>query len=78
LAQIGDDEFVIVGQYARVRIEPVASADGHGAMAASVEEGHFDDTGHWRMERRWNGDQIDWGLNFTGRPTVLKVRMGRY
>jgi len=78
IAQIGDDEFVIVGQYARLRIEP-AAAEGHsGAMIASAEEGRFDASGRWVMERRWNGDQVDSGLNLTGRPTILKVRMGRY
>ena len=29
-----------------------------------VEEGTFDN-GRWVMERRWNGDQIDYGLNLT-------------
>jgi hypothetical protein len=30
------------------------------------------------MERRWNGDQVDWGLNFTVQPRVLKVKMAKY
>ena len=47
-------------------------------MAARVEEGRFDASGRWVMERNWNGDQVDWGLNLTGRPVLLKVRMGRY
>ena len=78
IAQIGDDEFVIVGQYARVRIEPAAEEGRSGAMIASAEEGRFDASGRWVMERRWNGDQVDSGLNVTGRTTILKVRMGRY
>jgi beta-galactosidase GanA len=78
VAQISDDEFVIVGQYARVRLEGLPIAGNHGTMIARAEEGRFDAAGHWVMERNWNGDQVDWGLNFTGRPTVLKVRMGRY
>ena len=78
VAQIGDDEFVIIGQYARLRIEP-RSLDGKlGGMIASAEEGRFDAAGRWVMERRWNGDQVDHGLNFTGRPVVLKVKMGHY
>lgn len=32
----------------------------------------------WVMERNWNGDQVDSGLNLTGRPVVLKVRLGTY
>ncbi|MBV9528699.1 DUF5597 domain-containing protein, partial [Sphingomonas sp.] len=41
-----------------------------------VEEGTYQD-GRWMMERRWNGDQTDYGLNFT-RPVLLKVRLGTY
>jgi beta-galactosidase GanA len=78
VAQIGPDEFVITGQHARVRIAPSQDLPGHGAMFARVEEGHFDAAGKWVMERNWNGDQTDWGLNFTAVPVILKVRMGRW
>ncbi len=79
VAQLGPDEFVITGQHARVRVGPSQPlAQGHGAMFARVEEGHFDATGRWVMERNWNGDQTDWGLNLTATPVILKVRMGRY
>ena len=77
IAQVADDEFVIVGQHARVRIASTAQ-QGNGAMFARVEEGHFDPSGKWVMERNWNGDQTDWGLNLTATPVILKVRMGRY
>ena len=77
IAQVGDDEFVIVGQHARVRIAPTV-AQGNGAMFARVEEGRFDAAGKWVMERNWNGDQTDYGLNLTAHPVILKVRMGRY
>jgi hypothetical protein len=33
--------------------------------------------GKWLMERRRNGDPVDWGLNFTAQPRVLKVNMAR-
>jgi hypothetical protein len=29
------------------------------------------------MARRWNGDQVDYGLNLAA-PTLLKVRLGTY
>ena len=45
-------------------------------MCQCVEEGMFAG-GSWVMSRRWNGDQIDYGLNLT-RPVLLKVRMGTY
>ncbi|HYP34544.1 MAG TPA: DUF5597 domain-containing protein, partial [Burkholderiaceae bacterium] len=79
IAQLGPDEFVITGQHARVRLAPAQPLPaGHGAMFARVEEGRFDAAGQWVMERNWNGDQTDWGLNFTTAPVILKVRMGRY
>jgi hypothetical protein len=78
IAQIGDDEFLIVGQLARVRLSGEPAPGGLGTTLVQVEEGSFDSHGRWLMERRWNGDQVDWGLNLTARPTTLKVRMGRY
>lgn len=76
IAQVDDDEFVLVGQFARVRID---DTEGSGrAQIVAAEQGRFDAQGRWVMERRWNGDQVDWGLNFTGNPVVLKVKMGRY
>ena len=76
IAQIADDEFILVGQLARVRID---DADASGkALIDHVEEGRFGSDGRWVMERRWNGDQVDWGLNFTARPRVIKVKLGHY
>lgn len=73
VAQIGADEFLIVGERSRVRIEPA----GHEGFMLRAEEGRFDDKGQWRMTRVWNGDQVDWGLNLPAKPVVLKVRMAR-
>ena len=79
LAQVGPDEFVLTGQHARVRFAPaVPLPPTQGAMFARVEEGHFDAAGQWVMERNWNGDQTDWGLNLGATPVILKVRMGRW
>jgi len=79
IAQTGDDEFIVIGQYARVRIEPLVAGDGRGGAAVvRAEQGRFGPDGRWQMERNWNGDQTDYGLNLTGQPVVLKVRMGHY
>jgi hypothetical protein len=43
-----------------------------------VEEGHYDQQGRWTFERIWNGDQTDYGLNFTTLPQVLHVRLAIY
>ncbi|MEK8033848.1 DUF5597 domain-containing protein [Ideonella sp. DXS29W] len=78
IAQTGDDEFVVVGQYARVRFEPDLAPGQLGSMLARVEEGHHDIQGQWQVDRLWNGDQVDYGLNLTATPLTLKVRLGRY
>jgi beta-galactosidase GanA len=75
IAQIGPGEFVLVGQRARVKL---SSTSGKPGLYARVEEGRFDAAGKWTMERNWNGDQTDYGLNLPATPTVLKVRMGSY
>ena len=75
IAQIGDDEFLIVGQRTRVRMEGGPEASG---FMLHAEEGRFDDKGRWQMERVWNGDQVDSGLNLTAEPVMLiKVTMAR-
>jgi hypothetical protein len=84
IAQISDNEFIIVGQHARVKIEAAGantsmpSMWGRAEVLGRAEEGHFDASGKWVMERNWNGDQVDFGLNLTGNPVVLKVKMGTY
>jgi beta-galactosidase GanA len=78
IAQIGPDEFVIVGQQIRVKLSGNGPNAGKPSMYARVEEGHFEADGKWVMERNWNGDQTDYGLNLPATPTVLKVRMGTY
>lgn len=75
VAQLSDDEFLVVGDHVRVTFD---AADGKpGAMVMRVEEGGFRD-GRWVMSRLWNGDQTDYGINLIDRPQILKVTMGRY
>ncbi|WP_229210089.1 DUF5597 domain-containing protein [Duganella sp. Root1480D1] len=78
LAQIGDNEFVVVGQNVRLNFEGAGANAGKPSMYARVEEGRFDAAGKWIMERNWNGDQTDWGINLTANPTVLRIRLGTY
>jgi len=78
LAHIGDNEFVVVGQNVRLNFEGAGTNAGKPSMYARVEEGRFDAAGKWVMERNWNGDQTDYGINLTANPTVLKIRLGTY
>lgn len=76
IIQLGADEFLLAGDDVRVRFELAEPASGEQSQFLSVEEGTFEN-GRWIMRRRWNGDQIDYGLNLTV-PTLLKVRLGTY
>ena len=78
IAQIADNEFIVVGQHARVKFDTAGANAGKPSMYGRVEEGYFDANGKWVMVRNWNGDQVDSDLNLTGNPVVLKVRLGTY
>jgi beta-galactosidase GanA len=77
IAELDDDEYLVTGFDVRVTFRPSAPLAGRQFLLQRVEEGRFED-GNWVFERVWNGDQTDWGLNFTGTPHVLKVRLGTY
>ena len=42
-----------------------------------VEEGTYDN-GVFKFLRIWNGDETDWGLNFSAEPVVLRVSVATY
>jgi beta-galactosidase GanA len=70
VVQLGDDEFLVAGTHCRVDIEPLGA--GKQRQFQHVEEGSYD-KGTWKPVRIWNGDQNDWGLNFTSAPQILRV-----
>ena len=76
VAQLDPDTFLVTGDHVRLHIDPSPSGPRHPLMVR-VEQGHFDQ-GKWVMDRVWNGDQTDYGLNFIDTPYLLKVTMGRY
>jgi len=75
MIQTGDDEFLIAASDCRVRISPAAGTAAEGTGPLRVEEGHFGPDGTWIMDRVLNGDQTDYGLNFTARPMLIRVRL---
>jgi len=76
LIQIGPDEFLVAGSDIRLEFSLDRPESGENSQFLDVEEGTFVN-GQWRMARRWNGDQVDYGLNLAT-PTLLKVRLGTY
>ena len=76
VAELEPNEYLVTGYHARIRFER-AQQNRAPFMLARVEEGHYEG-GKWIFERIWNGDQTDWGLNFTSLPQVLRVRLADY
>lgn len=77
IIELAEDEFLVTGFRSRVTFLPSQEIEHKKTMIVRVEEGHFAN-GEWVFERVWNGDQTDWGLNFTSRPHVLKVKLATY
>jgi beta-galactosidase GanA len=80
VAQLGPEEFLVTGVHAKVDFEPVTTATGADKpqrLWAVVEEGSYVD-GKWKTTRIWNGDQTDYGLNFTSQAQVLRVRLATF
>ncbi|MES2675107.1 MAG: DUF5597 domain-containing protein [Pseudomonadota bacterium] len=77
IAQLSENEYLVTAYKARVEFKPSTEINDAKYMIDRVEEGHYE-KGEWIMERVWNGDQTDWGLNFATRVHWLKVRMATY
>jgi hypothetical protein len=73
IAQLADNEFLVTGIHCRVDF----AASGKQRQFLRVEEGTYED-GVFQPIRIWNGDQTDWGLNFTSAPQVLQVSLATY
>ena len=77
VGQLSTNEFLVTGMDARVQFHLPASAKDQRVQILRVEEGRYE-TGEWKFLRLWNGDQTDWGLNFTHLNRVVRVRLGKY
>ena len=75
IAQLGVDEFLVAGFFCRVDFHMADATSGKQRQFLRVEEGTYED-GKFKPVRIWNGDQTDWGLNFTSAPQVLRVSLG--
>jgi beta-galactosidase GanA len=76
VAQLGPDEFLVAGIDCRVQfVAPVHS--GKQVQLLRVEEGRYDGA-TWIPARLWNGDETDYGLNFGGKGSLLRVKVGSY
>jgi beta-galactosidase GanA len=76
IARLGPSEYLVTGFHARVDFALTDPGKRH-LMLERVEEGHYVD-GQWVFDRLWNGDQTDYGLNFTAEPQLLRVKLATW
>ncbi len=74
VAKLGEHEYLVTGLFCRVDFRSTAA--GKQRQFIRVEEGTYD--GAFHPTRIWNGDQTDWGLNFTSTPQVLRVTLDTF
>jgi beta-galactosidase GanA len=74
IAKTGENEFLVTGAFCRVDFKPVP---GGQRDFLRVEEGGYEN-GTWHPSYIWNGDETDWGLDFSSAPQVLRVSLGTY
>ncbi len=77
VGELGEDRFLVAGYFCRVDFQPKDGAAGLQREYVRVEEGRYEE-GVFRPIRIWNGDETDWGLNFSSAPQVLQVWLGTY
>jgi len=77
VASLGPNEFLVAAIDCRVQFALPVPTGGKQAQMLKVEEGHYDGT-KWVPTRLWNGDETDYGLNFGGKGSLLRVTMGSY
>jgi beta-galactosidase GanA len=74
VARLSDNDFLVAGFFCRVDFHDSA---GKQRQFMRVDEGSYHN-GIFKPFRIWNGDQTDYGLNFTSEPQILHVRVGTF
>jgi hypothetical protein len=74
VAKIGENEFLVTGAFCRVDFK--AASGGQRDFLRVEEDGYV--KGTWQPLSIWNGDETDWGLDFSSAPQVLRVLLGTY
>ena len=78
VVQVEPNVFYVAASDARVGFGLAEPQPGENSMMLKVEEGMLEPDGSFTMGRVWNGDQTDYGLNFTSQPVLLRVTLGSY
>jgi hypothetical protein len=79
VAALGPNQFLVAGIDCRVQFALPVHSNGRQAQMLKVEEGSYSADGStWTTTRLWNGDETDYGLNFGGKGSLLRITMGSY
>ncbi|MGO4781832.1 DUF5597 domain-containing protein, partial [Lysobacter sp. 2RAB21] len=70
-------EFLVTAYHARVNIVAADPDVAARQIYDRVEEGTYEN-GQWKFQRIWNGDQTDYGLNFSNGTQLLRVKLATY
>jgi hypothetical protein len=77
VASLGPNQFLVAGIDCRVQFALPVHNGGRQPQMLKVEEGRYDGT-TWIPTRLWNGDETDYGLNFGGKGSLLRITMGTF
>ncbi|HEY4381026.1 MAG TPA: DUF5597 domain-containing protein [Acidobacteriaceae bacterium] len=77
VASLGPNEFLVAGIDCRVQFALPVHSGGKQPQMLKVEEGHYNGA-TWVPTRLWNGDETDYGLNFGGKGSLLRITMGSF
>ena len=77
IARLRPNEFLVTAVHARVSFALAKPRPDEFMILNRVVQGTYHH-GAWQFVRIWNGDETDWGLNFTSIPQVLHVHLGTY
>ncbi|WP_425493928.1 DUF5597 domain-containing protein [Lysobacter gummosus] len=77
IAETGVDEFLVTAYHARVNIVAADPDVAARQIYDRVEEGTYEND-QWKFQRIWNGDQTDYGLNFSNGTQLLRVKLATY
>jgi beta-galactosidase GanA len=92
VAKIGENQFLVAGAFCRVDFKALSAGQRDflrveeiGSRESSTSGSFSGMTGETAVPRGtncfirlWNGDETDWGLNFSSAPEVLRVSLGTY
>ena len=77
IAQLGPDEFLVTGVDASINFHLPGKLPWMRSEIITAEQGAYQN-GEWKLQKLWNGDEIDRGLCFYDKPEVVRVRLGRF